>query len=110
MQILTSQFIKYSNFLKFSLLINSQQFRFVVLHVLGNERAWIGLNDIQNEGSFVWMDGEPFITGDMIWLQGEPNDHNNEDCIQINWDQQNTANDGQCSESFYGLCEKQLHY
>ncbi|CAH1270789.1 PXDN [Branchiostoma lanceolatum] len=46
--------------------------------------VWIGLNDIQQEGRFVWEDGQVLgsFTG---WAFDEPNNqpHNNGDCVRI---------------------------
>lgn len=36
------------------------------------EGFWIGLNDIENEGEFVWMNGEPVTYTN--WCEFEPND------------------------------------
>ena len=39
--------------------------------------CWIGINDIDNEGTFIWADGtEVTYTG---WNSGEPNNIGNED-------------------------------
>ena len=48
----------------------------------GQENLWIGLNDRDQEGRFVWIDGsEPGFTG---WDDGEPNDGGDgEDCAAI---------------------------
>ena len=43
---------------------------------------WFGLNDIAEEGVFVWADGEPVSFTD--WAANEPNDwDNNEDCGSV---------------------------
>ena len=45
---------------------------------------WIGLDDIEEEGTFVWQDGTP--TDYTAWANNEPNDSNGEDCGHIaNW-------------------------
>lgn len=44
--------------------------------------VYIGLNDIEREGSFVWPDGSPEVFS--AWGEGEPNDAlDGEDCVQI---------------------------
>lgn len=74
---------------------------------LVNERVWIGLNDIEIEGSMKWVDNSPLNQG--YWFSGEPNNLNgNEDCIELlptrpvlnNW------NDMPCSQLSRGICEK----
>ncbi len=45
---------------------------------------WIGLNDIAQEGTFVWVSGEPVTYTN--WAPGEPNDFPpGEDAVVINW-------------------------
>ncbi|MHC5111405.1 MAG: lectin-like protein [Planctomycetota bacterium] len=49
---------------------------------LGASEPWIGLNDRDNEGTFVWSSGEPVEFTD--WSPGEPNDSNgNEDAVRF---------------------------
>ncbi|BFZ06471.1 hypothetical protein BsWGS_09509 [Bradybaena similaris] len=44
---------------------------------------WIGLNDRDNEGGYVWADNSPFLY--QSWASGEPNNYlNREDCIRWN--------------------------
>ncbi|XP_048012580.1 C-type lectin domain family 4 member M-like [Megalobrama amblycephala] len=72
------------------------------------ERAWIGLNDIQQEGTMKWVDNSPLNQG--FWFAGEPNDAGgNEDCIEhIPYPQYpiQTWNDLPCSEMRKAICEK----
>ena len=47
--------------------------------------VWIGLNDAETEGTFVWENGEPVTF--TYWEQGEPNNANgNEDFVQMKID------------------------
>jgi hypothetical protein len=64
---------------------------------------WIGLNDHDVEGSFVWIDGsEPTYTN---WHSGEPNDYSTgEDCTQV-WVNHNTWNDAKCTSELPFVCE-----
>ena len=42
---------------------------------------WLGLNDIEKEGAWVWEhSGGPMMDGYTNWIPGEPNNMNNEDC------------------------------
>ncbi|XP_069802315.1 hepatic lectin-like isoform X2 [Dendropsophus ebraccatus] len=69
--------------------------------------CWIGLHDMDEEGSFVWVDGTDFETSYKHWKKGEPDNYKNEDCGHLwtfgEW------NDAPCKqENGYGLCEKKL--
>ena len=44
-------------------------------------RFFIGLNDEQQEGTFVWRTGAPVEYSH--WNQGEPNNQDEEDCVEI---------------------------
>jgi len=48
---------------------------FIRANVLGfdgaDRRGWIGLNDVEEEGNFVWVSGEPVVFTN--WDPGEPN-------------------------------------
>ena len=48
-----------------------------VFNMWGDHFLWIGLNDVQNEGTFVWVSGEtPSYTN---WAPGEPNNSNGDE-------------------------------
>ncbi|XP_078617535.1 uncharacterized protein LOC144885488 [Branchiostoma floridae x Branchiostoma japonicum] len=51
----------------------------------GNEIRWIGLNDLNNEGQFVYEDGQTLTSsGYSNWIGSEPNDaHGGEDCTVV---------------------------
>ena len=86
---------------------------------------WIGLNDIKREHHFVW-DGtnRTFVNGtdagNFLTAQGihwEPNDQDNEDCVEIRWEQRHYYeqvhapfelqwNDNSCSHQARFICEK----
>ena len=42
---------------------------------------WLGYNDVQSEGNFVWSNGE--VTNYENWNTGEPNNSGNEDYVQM---------------------------
>ena len=65
---------------------------------------WIGLNDHDSEGTFVWEDGTTVSYTN--WHSGEPNDYGSgEDCGQLNFWGDGTWNDQSCSETLYFICE-----
>ena len=79
--------------------------------VLGDkgQDAWIGLNDIETEGTFVYVDGVRATQQNAGWERGQPNNFGgNEDCAHVNRAgvPDNTANDSPCSISAFALCEK----
>ncbi|XP_065126692.2 uncharacterized protein [Paramisgurnus dabryanus] len=70
-------------------------------------RVWIGLSDIEKEGSMTWVDNTPLNKS--FWDKGEPNnDRDNGDCVEIlsflkpilnNW------NDLPCAQKRKWICE-----
>ena len=50
-----------------------------------SERIWIGCNDLQQEGRFVWVhNNQPVVYSH--WAPGEPNNSNNDNhCCMIGW-------------------------
>ncbi len=61
---------------------------------------WIGLNDINVEGTWVWSDNSPLTYS--AWKSGEPNNSGGEDCAEtddVGW------NDEGCGEVRAYVCE-----
>ncbi len=63
---------------------------------------WAGLNDVANEGAWVWSNGEPVAYTN--WSPGEPNDSGGEDCQQILWSGY-AWNDLNCVSALPYVCE-----
>ncbi|RUS78707.1 hypothetical protein EGW08_013528 [Elysia chlorotica] len=75
----------------------------------GSIEHWIGLHDLNNEGTFHWLDEKEKATF-LNWGTNQPNDlESGQDCVEISanygvgkW------NDYDCSLSFSFICEKGL--
>ena len=52
--------------------IGSQEENNFISTSIGDNEAWIGLNDINNEGIYEWVNGDQFDYSN--WADGEPND------------------------------------
>lgn len=68
----------------------------------GTSAWWIGYNDIQTEGTFLWRNGTSSYTR---WGSGEPDNYLNEDCVEENYSNTHLWNDAPCSTPFYFICE-----
>jgi len=79
-----------------------------VYAILGETEAWIGLGDSLNEGSFVWLTGEPL--GFTWWAPDEPNNGGNvleEDCTISNArDTDGKWDDRACTMTYAYVCER----
>ena len=74
----------------------------------GRSRTWIGGNDIDKEGTWIWTDGSPFDF--TFWHPSEPNNYGNEDCLHLSRGSWLTVqiggrwNDRPCSYSMTFVC------
>nr|XP_006132086.1 C-type lectin domain family 4 member G isoform X1 [Pelodiscus sinensis] len=82
---------------------NEQEQEFLAKNAKGKQ-YWIGLHDINNEGTFIWVDNNPLSYSN--WNRGEPNDYGGgEDCVMMFRD--GKWNDMPCAASEEGwICEK----
>ncbi|XP_076874411.1 C-type lectin domain family 4 member M-like isoform X2 [Brachyhypopomus gauderio] len=91
-------------------IINSREEQEFIRQILGSIYSWIGLTDVEREGTWKWVDGSALTTG--YWDTLEPNSRaGDEDCVitgqpglnpVFNWA------DYQCNVSFIWICEKPL--
>ncbi|KAB1259310.1 CD209 antigen-like protein 2 [Camelus dromedarius] len=70
-------------------------------YVRNNKPTWIGLSDHHNEGSWRWLDNSSLQLS--FWKDGEPNNHGDEDCVELHND---GWNDGRCVTEHSWICEK----
>ncbi|MDI1451053.1 lectin-like protein [Polyangium sp. 6x1] len=64
---------------------------------------WLGLTDIDTEGTFVWGNGEPLAY--THWQQNQPDDYNaSEDCVEM-YHVTGEWNDDNCTYEYHYVCE-----
>ncbi len=73
------------------------------------EGAWLGANDIETEGKFVWE-----ATGQSItysnWSLGQPDNWKEEDCVHLMTGSEGKWNDLKCdSPKQITMCERVIH-
>jgi hypothetical protein len=68
-----------------------------------DERWWIGLNDVDQEGKFVWRDGS--AVGFAFWAKDQPdNDACNEDCVALKDGGKGKWHDQSCGQRRAFIC------
>ena len=73
------------------------------IEIDAEQRWWISLNDQDEEGIFLWGNGDvPKYTN---WGTAEPNDSGGEDCAELNRFYDETWNDIRCNAELYYICE-----
>ncbi len=70
---------------------------------LVNVRSWAGASDGSAEGAFEWTTGEPFAYS--AWHSGEPNNVGDEDCLALDFFDDDTWNDSRCTDEQPYVCE-----
>ncbi|XP_047425524.1 macrophage mannose receptor 1 [Mugil cephalus] len=84
---------------------SQEELSFLTAHMPGE--GWMGLNDINAEGQFVYTDGTP---ADLVqWATGQPDNFEDEDCVLIygmNHDQPGKMSDAVCSTTKDYICKK----
>ena len=69
------------------------------------DAVWVGANDIETEGTYVWVTNTTFLPlGSPFWLTGEPNNHlGDEHCVELHM--ANGLNDNRCLQANPFVCE-----
>ncbi|XP_017161082.1 galactose-specific lectin nattectin-like [Poecilia reticulata] len=72
-----------------------------------NASSWIGGHDSAEEGNWLWSDGSKFLFHH--WGKGQPNNANgNEDCMEINFTEQDFVNDRNCAMKLPFICARPI--
>lgn len=69
--------------------------------LLDGSTAWIGLNDLDREGTYGWVTRSPGMF--RAYAPSEPNDNGTEDCFNMRSD--GLWNDDGCDSQYVGVCE-----
>ncbi|XP_068736603.1 uncharacterized protein [Montipora capricornis] len=87
--------------------VHNQEENVFLQNLHDGENGWLGLSDINSEGTFVWSDGTRFDFH--YWATNQPNNFRNEDCVhtlgslqahKFKW------NDVNCSSCHKYSCKK----
>ena len=87
--------------------VHSQEENVFVQSLHGGESGWLGLSDINTEGTFVWSDGSRLSFN--FWATRQPNNFHNEDCVHTLGSLKNHEykwNDVNCSSCHTYSCKK----
>ncbi|XP_032025382.1 CD209 antigen isoform X3 [Hylobates moloch] len=69
-----------------------------------NRFTWMGLSDLNQEGTWQWVDGSPLSPSfKQYWNRGEPNNVGEEDCAEFSG---NGWNDDKCNLAKFWICKK----
>uniref|UniRef100_A0A2I2YE26 CD209 antigen n=1 Tax=Gorilla gorilla gorilla TaxID=9595 RepID=A0A2I2YE26_GORGO len=69
-----------------------------------NRFTWMGLSDLNHEGTWQWVDGSPLLPSfEQYWNRGEPNNVGEEDCAEFSG---NGWNDDKCNLAKFWICKK----
>ncbi|XP_018429119.1 PREDICTED: hepatic lectin-like [Nanorana parkeri] len=86
-------------------IINSQAEQNFLQSKTNRRYYWIGLTDLETEGTFKWIDGTGLSY--TSWRNGEPNDGlGKEDCAHLF--SEGKWNDYPCNSNSSAICEKNL--
>ena len=84
--------------------VSSSSEQNVITSYLHAADAWIGLNDLQDDGTFQWTDGS--IVNYTYWADDQPNDLFDQDCVSVLEDGSGKWDDNHCTYDKLFICEK----
>ena len=77
------------------------------------DKIWVGLDDIEEEGRYVWQEDASILTQaiiDSVFFRGQPSNYRGaEHCIQL-MDEKLKLNDVRCSSKSDAVCEISPRY
>ncbi|XP_060556473.1 perlucin-like protein [Ruditapes philippinarum] len=79
---------------------------------LRKQTFWIGLTDVEEEGTWMWMNSQTLLTSDSFtnWAPGQPdNALDNENCACFYMPLNFLWNDCRCHDNYYYICEMTDH-
>ena len=68
-----------------------------------SEPVWIGLNDLQTEGEFLWSNGD--VVNSAQWAPGHPTRGTDKNCVAFKPD--SGFQTMECSEELHYACESE---
>ncbi|XP_053711270.1 CD209 antigen-like protein E [Synchiropus splendidus] len=73
-----------------------------------SEAAWVGMTDMKEEGTWLWVDGTPVEDSRVRWAQGQPDGaYGGEDCGELHFmNNFINLNDYNCNTRLQWICEK----
>ncbi|XP_066449639.1 hepatic lectin-like isoform X2 [Eleutherodactylus coqui] len=84
---------------------NEQKF---ISKISGNMPYWIGLNDIEEENKWTWVDGTPYESSYKAWMTDKPTNSEKADDCAHTW-MEGKWNDKNCNDrNNFAICEKKL--
>ena len=87
---------------------------FNIISETNSGQYWVGADDLQDEGQFLWTDGSALASDDPVWVDGEPSGGSEEGCVEILTDPAEPAtrlrrlNDFPCSITQDFICQIDL--
>ncbi|XP_063042523.1 CD209 antigen-like protein E [Engraulis encrasicolus] len=83
------------------ILNDTEEMDFATNHGAG---FWIGLSDLDEEGTFRWVDGTLLTNSNLTWSPGQPNNWQNQDCVVFS-ESNSFLSDDSCDSLRFRICE-----
>nr|AAP03438.1 dendritic cell-specific ICAM-3 grabbing non-integrin 2 [Chlorocebus aethiops] len=95
----------YQNLTQLVVIKSAEEQNFLQLQSSRSNRfTWMGLSDLNHEGTWQWVDGSPLLPSfKQYWNKGEPNNIGEEDCAEFSG---NGWNDDKCNLAKFWICKK----